>query len=139
MITLAWRTQERQAGKQRNQSRNQSPSLSITKVWGRGGRGGLDRMDLQLVSYPLMHCYLKVYKIFFYLFDMTLFNAYVLYNKITSKKLKHNQFRLVVAEELLDGLIMLEYDIQGHPAADTSIRLQVAHWAHFHSIYLQIV
>jgi hypothetical protein len=51
--------------------------------------------------------YLKVYKIFC-LFDRTLCNAYVLH-KITSQKLKYNQFRIVVAEELLDGLIMLKY------------------------------
>jgi hypothetical protein len=42
----------------------------------------------------------------FSIFDMTLFNAYVLYKKMTSQKLKYVQFRPVVAE---DGLIMLGY------------------------------
>jgi len=40
------------------------------------------------------------------LFDVTLFNACVLCKNITSQKLNYNWFRLVVAEELLGGLIM---------------------------------
>jgi hypothetical protein len=64
-------------------------------------------MDQQLATYPLMHHYLKMYKIFFCLFGMTLFNAYIPY-KITSQKLKYNQSRLVT-EELLDELVMPEY------------------------------
>jgi hypothetical protein len=57
-------------------------------------------MDQQLASYAVMHRYLKACrKIFFDLLDMMLFNAYVLHRKITSQKLKCNQFRLVVAEE----------------------------------------
>jgi hypothetical protein len=40
---------------------------------------------------------------------MTLFNVYILHRKITSQKLKYNQFRLVAAEELLDGLIMPQH------------------------------
>jgi hypothetical protein len=53
-------------------------------------------MDQQLASYPIP-CYLKVYKKIFYVFDRTPFNAYILYKKITSQKLKYNQLRLVVA------------------------------------------
>lgn len=78
----------------------------MTKIWGG------DRMDQQLTSYPIMHHYLKAYK-------------------ITSLRLRYNQFRPVVAEELRDGLIMLKYARRGRPAADTPIRLQAAHWAQF--------
>jgi len=62
---------------------------------------------------------------------MMLFNAYVLYENITSRNLNYNQLWLVVTEKLLDGLIMLEYARQGCPAAAAPIRLQVAHWAYF--------
>jgi hypothetical protein len=55
-------------------------------------------MDQQLTSFPFICCYLKAYKIF-YLFDMMLFNVYVLY-KITSQKLNYNQFRLFVPQKL---------------------------------------
>jgi hypothetical protein len=48
-------------------------------------------------------------KIFFILFDMALFSAYILYKKLTSQKVKYDQFWLVVTKELLDGLVMLEY------------------------------
>ena len=70
-------------------------------------------MDQQLISYPIMHHYLKAYK------------------QITSLKLRYNQFRPVLAEESVDGLIMPKYASRGRPAADTPIRLQAAHWAHF--------
>jgi hypothetical protein len=39
-------------------------------------------MDQQLASYPLMRGYLKAYRKIFYLFDRTLFNAYILYKKV---------------------------------------------------------
>ena len=55
---------------------------------------------------------------------MTLFNAYVLYKKITETEVC--QFRPVVAEELLDGLVMLESARWGCAADDTSIKLQAA-------------
>jgi hypothetical protein len=60
---------------------------------------GMDRMDQQLTSYPIICCYLKAYKKTFYLFDMVLFNAYVLY-KNTSQKLNFNQFTVVVPQKL---------------------------------------
>jgi hypothetical protein len=50
----------------------------------------VDTLDQQLASYPVMHHYLKAYKIFFYLLDTTLFNAYILHRTITSQKLKYN-------------------------------------------------
>jgi len=48
---------------------------------------------------------------------MILFNAYIMYKKKTSRNLKYNHFRLVIAEELLVGLIMPEYARRGCPAA----------------------
>jgi hypothetical protein len=80
-----------------------------------------------------------VYKKIFYLLDTTLLNSYILYKKITSQKLKYSQFRLTVAQELLDGLIMPEYERRGRPAADMTIRLQAAIGPTFHSIYTQIL
>jgi len=53
----------------------------------------VDRMDQQLASYPLTCHYLKGYTNC--LFDMMLFNAYILYKKITLQKLKFNQFKLI--------------------------------------------
>ena len=95
------------------------------------GRLGFHRMEQQIASDALICRHWKVCKIFLSLFDMLLFNVYVLYNNITSQKLNYNQLWLVVTEKLLDGLIMLEYARQGCPAAAVPIRLQLAHWAHF--------
>ena len=127
MLTLPWWIQERQAGKQENQSRNQFLSLTMRKVWW----GLMGRMEQHLASYTLTCCSLKVCKIFVSLFDMTLFNVYFLSKHSTLQKLNYNWFRLVVAEKLLDGLIILEYARQGRPDAAAPVRLQVSHWAHF--------
>jgi hypothetical protein len=83
---MAWWT--RQARRQGNLSRNESLSLTITMVW---GVVLVDIMDQQLASYPPVSCYLKGYNNC--LFDMMLFNAYILYKKITSQKLKFNQLK----------------------------------------------
>jgi hypothetical protein len=77
---------------------------------------------------------LEAYRKIFYHFDITLFNAYVLYRKSTSEKLKYNQFRLVVAEKLLDGLIMPEYARRGCPLG---LRLFIG--PTFHRIYPKIL
>jgi hypothetical protein len=95
------------------------------------GMVGFDRMEEQIASYALICCYRKACKIFLSLFDMMLFNAYVLYKNVTSQKLNYYLLWLVVTEKLLDGLIMLGYARQGCPAAAAPIRLQVAHWVHF--------
>jgi hypothetical protein len=86
-------------------------------------------MDQQLASCPLILHFLKAYKIFFYLFDMMLFNEYILYKQMMSLKLKYNQFRLVVAEELLDGQKMPEYARHFRQFVGPT----------FHSVYLQTV
>jgi hypothetical protein len=126
---MAWWTEARQAWKQGIQSRNQSLFLTATKIWRIGGTH-THKMDQQFASYPIMCHHLKAYKIFFSLFGMTRFNVYILY-EITSQKLKYNKVRSVRADEFQYGLIMLEYARWGGPAADTPIRLQAAHWAHF--------
>jgi len=71
--------------------------------------GSVDTMDQQCSSYPFMCCSLKAYKIFFCLFYVTLFNAYIMYKKKISRNLKYNHFKLVIIEELLVGLITPAY------------------------------
>ena len=96
------------------------------------GMGGVDRMDQQLASFPLMRRYVKAYKkIFFYLLDMTLYNSYVLYKKITRQFLKYNEFRVLVAEQWLEDITLPSYAKRGRPSADSEIRLQAAYWGHF--------
>jgi hypothetical protein len=81
-----------------NLLRNQSLSLTITKVWGMAVVVVVvvvvvDRMDEQLASYPLMSHYLKGYNNRF--FDMMLFNAYIMYKKIILQTMKFNQSKLI--------------------------------------------
>lgn len=55
------------------------------------GMIGIDRQNQMLACFPTMRKYMKGYwKIFFYLFDIALFNSYVLFNKIIAK----NKFML---------------------------------------------
>ena len=44
--------------------------------------GGVIKNDQQLVCFPVMRKYMKGYKkLFFYMFDIALYNSYVLYKK----------------------------------------------------------
>lgn len=97
------------------------------------GMGGVDHQDQVLACFPVMRKFLKGYrKIFFYLFDMGLFNAYVLYSKTKPKKNHYVNFRLDVAEQLLKNLSLPNYNVRGRPAqGDTPLRLQASHWGHF--------
>jgi hypothetical protein len=72
---------------------------------------------------------------------MTLFNVYILYKKIISQKLKYNQFRLVMAEELLDGLITHNTVICKKRSSSSVCPLGFRQliWPTFHSIYPQIL
>lgn len=97
------------------------------------GMGGVDRQDQVLACFPVMRKFLKGYrKIFFYMFDMALFNSYVLYSKMQPKKNHYVNYRLDVAEQLLKTLTLPDYKVRGRPAlGDTPLRLQARHWGHF--------
>lgn len=96
------------------------------------GMGGVDHQDQVLACFPVMRKFMKGYrKIFFYLFDMGLFNSYVLYSKMSSKN-HYVNYRLDVAEQLLQNLKLPDYKTPGRPAhGDTPSRLQAKHWGHF--------
>jgi hypothetical protein len=111
MTTMARWTQERQAGKpvkkpksvlDYNKGMGVCVCLCVCVCGGGGGQNGPVAFILPSPA-PLSE---GLQKIVFCLFDMTLFNAYILYKKITSQKLKYNHSRLVA--ELLHELIMLE-------------------------------
>lgn len=97
------------------------------------GMGGVDRQDQVLACFPVMRKFLKGYrKIFFYMFDMALFNSYVLYTKTQPKKKHYVNYRLDVAEQLLKNLSLPDYNVRGRPTHnDTPLRLQSARWGHF--------
>lgn len=97
------------------------------------GMLAVDRQDQVLASFPLMRRYIKGYrKIFFYLLDMCLYNAFVLY-KIHSKnkKMHYSRFRINIAEQLMSTLNLPERTTTGRPSiADNPLRLQAKNWAH---------
>lgn len=95
--------------------------------------GGVDRQDQVLACFPLMRKFMKGYrKIFFYMFDMALFNAFVIYSKMQNKNSHYVNFRLDVAEQLLKEISLPTYNVRGRPAhGDTPMRLQAIRWAHF--------
>lgn len=97
------------------------------------GMGGVDRQDQVLACFPIMRKFLKGYrKIFFYMFDMALFNSYILYSKTQQKKNHYVNFRLDVAEQLLKTVTLPDYNVRGRPAlGDTPLRLQSLRWGHF--------
>lgn len=101
------------------------------------GMGGVDRQDSYLSSFSLMRKYIKSYKkIFFYLMDIALFNAYVLFSKTSNisktKKYTFSKFRLDVAQQILESVCVPEYTKRGRlSVGDTPLRLQAKQWGHF--------
>ncbi|KAL6438799.1 hypothetical protein ACFW04_003704 [Cataglyphis niger] len=98
------------------------------------GMGGVDQQDQRLACFPLMRKCVKGYKkIFFYMFDIAICNAYVLYSKLpTSQKQSIVNFRLDLAENMLCNLSLPNYPTRGRPAqSECPLRLQAKHWAHF--------
>lgn len=62
-----------------------------------GGMGGVDREDQQLASFPIMRRYAKGYKnIFFYIMDMAVYNSYILFAKITGKRVSYSRLQFPI-------------------------------------------
>ncbi|XP_068081806.1 piggyBac transposable element-derived protein 4-like [Anabrus simplex] len=99
------------------------------------GMGGVDSHDQRLASYPLMRRYAKGYKkIYFYVFDMAMQNASVVHHMLNPGKRRpsFSSFRVDVAEQILEGVVLPDYRTRGRPSAgSTPTRLQERHWGHF--------
>lgn len=94
------------------------------------GMLAVDRHD-QVLSYnPIMRRYLKGYrKIFFYMFDMCLFNAYVVFCKLNIKKKMHfSEFKTCLAEQLLETTEIRIKVSPGRKSANNPMRLQGRHF-----------
>ena len=52
-------------------------------------------------------------KIFFYVFDIALFNFYILFNKINRKKHSYPEYRIEIAESLLKNVPLPQYKGRG--------------------------
>lgn len=82
-----------------------------------------------------MRKYVKSYrKIFFYLVDIALFNAYVLFCKKIdmpkSKKYSFEKFRLDMTEQILQNICIPNYQTRGRMSNDnTPHRLTRKQWA----------
>ncbi|XP_043529386.1 piggyBac transposable element-derived protein 4-like [Frieseomelitta varia] len=98
------------------------------------GMVGIDRQDRMLACFPVMRKYTKKYrKVFFYVFDMALFNSYILFKKInTEKKQSYAEYRIEIAESLLKNVPLPEYKGRGRLSnGDSPQRLHAQHWGHF--------
>ena len=90
--------------------------------------GGVDKHDQLLSCFPIMKkCIKRCKKMFFYLLDMAIYNAYVLHSKITNKtKIGIVSFCLNITEELLEKIILPNYKTCGRSAiSNTPQCLQV--------------
>lgn len=98
------------------------------------GMGGVDKHDQMLACFPVMRKCVKGYKkMAFYLLDMAIYNAHIIYSKINSTKTSGVvSYRLNIAEELLEQVSLPNYNCRGRPShSDTPYRLQAKTWAHF--------
>ncbi|XP_029054867.2 piggyBac transposable element-derived protein 4-like [Osmia bicornis bicornis] len=95
---------------------------------------GIDPQDQILACFPVMRKYMKGYKkIFFYPFDIGLFNSYILWKKINNgKKQCYVDYRINIAESLLNNMPKPNYRERGElSSGDAPERLHAKHWAHF--------
>ena len=95
---------------------------------------GIDLQDRMLACFPVMRKCMKGYrKVFFYLFDIALFNSYILFNKInTHKKQTYAEYRIEIAQSLLKNVPLPEYIRKGRLSnGDLPERLDGKHWGHF--------
>lgn len=97
------------------------------------GMAGADLQDQMAAMFPIMRRTVKGYrKIFFYLLDMCIFNSFTVYQKITGKKSEYSDFRINIAQQLLETVQLPEYSVRGQLSSSTTpIRLQAKAWAHF--------
>lgn len=101
------------------------------------GMFGVDRIDQRLASFPIMRRTVKAYKkIFFYLFDLAIFNAFAIYNKVKvarpSEKRHFTDFRVNLAEQMLSRVQLPARTSPGRVALGLDpLRLQAKSWAHF--------
>ncbi|KFM78172.1 PiggyBac transposable element-derived protein 4, partial [Stegodyphus mimosarum] len=105
VMQTSWIQEKRERGKMENVIK---PSCVIEY---NNGMGGVDKNDQQLVCFPVMRKYMKGYKkLFFYMFDIALYNSYVLYKKINNtNKIGIGSFRLDIAEKILQNVTLPDY------------------------------
>lgn len=89
--------------------------------------------EKRLACFPLMQKCVKEYKKYFFVFNIAIYNAYVLYSKLpTSQKQLILNFRLDLTEDMLCNLSLSNYPTRGRPTqSECPTRLQAKHWAHF--------
>jgi hypothetical protein len=69
---------------------------------------------------------------FFYVIDVAIFNSYALQKKITEKKQHFTEFRIQLAELMIESVVLPEYPRRGRPQqSPSSVHLQALHWSHF--------
>jgi hypothetical protein len=80
-----------------------------------------------------MRRYAKGYKkLFFYMIDVAIFNSYDLQKKITGKKQTFTEFRIQLAEVMIESVALPDYPRRGRPQQGPSpVHLQACHRAHF--------
>nr|XP_034194807.1 piggyBac transposable element-derived protein 4-like [Osmia lignaria] len=99
------------------------------------GMGGIDLNDQMLAYFPIMRKCLKGYKkLFFYMSDMALFNAYVMKNQLPNNygRQSYANYRIDIAEAILKYVQLPDYARRGRFAEiQTPLRLQAQYWGHF--------
>lgn len=97
------------------------------------GMKGVDLQDQVTALFPIMRRTVKGYrKIFFYLLDICLFNAFVVHCTFSERKKHYSDFRIEVASQLLETVQLPDYKVRGQPStSSTPLRLQAKSWAHF--------
>jgi hypothetical protein len=93
--------------------------------------------DQQLASFPVVRRYCQGYKkLYFYLLDMTMLNASIVFHILNpgKKRERYTSFRVNIAEQILLKVRLPDYPSRGRLSqGDKPLRLQCMQWAHFAS------
>lgn len=91
--------------------------------------GAVDKVDMQVSFVECARKSLKWYKkLFFHLIDISLYNAYILYQVKTGKKPQFSDFRLNVAEQLIEKYHTPKGHMKRPPTIDHPLRLTARHF-----------
>jgi hypothetical protein len=64
--------------------------------------------------------------------DVAIFNSYILQKKDNREKQHFTEFRIQLAELMIESVVLSQYPRRGRPQQGTSpVHLQALHWAHF--------
>jgi hypothetical protein len=80
----------------------------------------------------LLRCAKGYKKLFFNMMDVAIINSFELQKKIAGNKQSFAEFRILLAEMIIESVVLPDYPRRGRPRQGPSpVHLQASYWAHY--------